>query len=289
MPPNSLRSSRLRTTLFVLLLLALALGVWSVAVEPRQLRVHEVSVAVPDWPPTLAGLRVALLTDLHVGSPYIDLEKLARVVSLTNGAKPDLILILGDLMIDDVLGGKRILPEASAPLLGRLRAPLGVYAVLGNHDAWFDGPRVAAALNRTGVAVLDDESRPLDFRSNRLWIAGIGDFWTGRHDISRALRGIPPGEPVLAFTHNPDLFPQIPQRVGLTVAGHTHGGQVALPFLGRPIVPSRYGQRYAIGLVSERGRRLYVSPGIGTSIIPVRFRVPPEITILRLVAGRPER
>jgi predicted MPP superfamily phosphohydrolase len=102
--------------------------------------------------------------------------------------------------------------------------------------------------------------------------------------IPRALARVPADEPVLLLTHNPDVFPDVPPRVALTLAGHTHGGQVALPILGRPVVPSRYGQRYAYGLVVEGGRALFVSPGIGTSLLPVRFRVPPEISMVTLAA-----
>jgi hypothetical protein len=116
----------------------------------------------------------------------------------------------------------------------------------------------------------------------RFWIAGVADLWTRPVNIPRALSGVPAEEPVLLLTHNPDVFPDVPARVALTLAGHTHGGQVALPFVGRPILPSRYGQRYAYGLVVEEGRALFVSPGIGTSLLPVRFRVPPEISIVTL-------
>jgi predicted MPP superfamily phosphohydrolase len=115
-----------------------------------------------------------------------------------------------------------------------------------------------------------------------VWVAGVGDLWTRDVDFGSALRAVPEGEPVVLLTHNPDVFPGVPARVALTLAGHTHGGQVALPLVGRPIVPSKYGQRYAYGLVIEEGRALFVSPGIGTSIIPVRFRVPPEISMVTL-------
>ena len=118
------------------------------------------------------------------------------------------------------------------------------------------------------------------FRSHPLWIAGVGDAFTRPAAITRALAPVPEGAPVIVLTHNPDLFVRVPPRVLLTLAGHTHGGQVNLPVLGRLIVPSHYGDRYAIGHVREEDRDLFVSPGIGTSIIPLRFRVPPEISLL---------
>jgi predicted MPP superfamily phosphohydrolase len=116
-----------------------------------------------------------------------------------------------------------------------------------------------------------------------LWLGGVSDLWEGVHDVARTLRAVPDTVPVLLLTHNPDIFPTVPARVNLTLAGHTHGGQVRIPLYGPPIVPSRYGRRYAAGHVSENGRHLFVTTGTGTSILPVRFLVPPEIVVLELV------
>ena len=216
-----------------------------------------------------------------MGSPWNGVDNLERIIARTNAAGADLILLTGDYVITTVLGGTFVPPQTTANALRALHAPLGVYAVLGNHDCWLDAPGVRAAFERAGIPVLDDAAREID-PSRRLWLAGIGDFWTERHDVQAALAGVPDDAVVLAFTHNPDVFPHVPDRVALTIAGHTHGGQVALPFVGRPVVPSAYGERYAIGHVVERERHLFVSSGIGTSVVPVRFRVPPEISVLTL-------
>jgi predicted MPP superfamily phosphohydrolase len=159
---------------------------------------------------------------------------------------------------------------------------MGVYAVLGNHDWWFDGKRVREALESAQIPVLEDRSTEIMRGRCRLRLAGVSDFWEGAHDVEAALRDVPKIEPVIVLTHNPDIFPAIPPWVALTIAGHTHGGQVYIPGLGRPIVPSKYGQRYALGHIVEEGRHLFVSPGLGTSILPVRFLVPPEISIVRI-------
>jgi len=171
-------------------------------------------------------------------------------------------------------------------VLGALEAPLGVHAVLGNHDYWHDAAEVRGALEAAGIAVYDDASVPLSLEACQFWLTGIDDLWEGAPDIDAALAPVPPGAPTLAFTHNPDLFPDVPDRVTLTIAGHTHGGQVRLPWLGRPIVPSRFGERFAAGHVVEAGRHLFVSTGLGTSILPVRFRVPPEVSVLTLRSRR---
>ena len=182
-------------------------------------------------------------------------------------------------------GGTFVEPEPIAEELKRLRAPLGVYAVLGNHDWWFDGERVTRALRGAGLGVLENQAVRIERGGGAFWLAGIADLWTRTPDVHGTLRQVSTDDPVLMFTHNPDIFPGVPPRVSLTLAGHTHGGQVNLPLLGRPVVPSRFGQRYAFGHVVERGRHLFVRGGVGTSIIPVRFRVPPEVVILNLEPG----
>ena len=246
--------------------------------EPASLTVVEERLELA-WP--AEPLRIAVLTDLHVGSPFNGIANLRKVVDLTNAAKPDIVCILGDLVIHGVSGGDFVAPEPIAIELARLRAEFGVFAVLGNHDNWLDHDRVAKALMDHGVRVVEDTAERVMVNLRPLWIAGISDLWTRPHNITQAFAVVPAdGTPVIALTHNPDIFPQIPARVTLTLAGHTHGGQVRLPLIGAPVVPSQFGQRYAAGVVVEEGRHLYVATGVGTSIIPVRFGVPPAITIL---------
>lgn len=269
---------------------ALGLGLWAFYLEPASLRVQEYRLPVPTWPRALDGFRIGVLTDLHTGSPFNDLNKLRDIVGRTNAAQCDLILIPGDLVIQGVMGGTFVAPEDTAQILQELKAPLGVYAVLGNHDWWLDSNRVIAALSAVGIPVLEDRAVKLPHHRDHkrpLWLVGVSDYWEGAHDVKRALLQVPSGETVLLFTHNPDVFPEVPDRVTLTIAGHTHGGQVALPVLGRPIVPSRYQERFAIGHIVEDGRHMFVSPGLGTSILPVRFRVPPEVSVLSLYAENP--
>lgn len=266
----------------ILSLAGAALLAWAVIVEPGRLVVRETAVRSARWPADRRPLRIAVLTDLHVGSFRNGLDRLDEVVARTNAQSPDVVVILGDLVIQDVILGTFVDPEAATARLARLRAP--AVAVLGNHDWWLGGQRVRDGLESVGIRVLENDATALADGPRRFWIAGVADLWTRPVSIPRALSGVPADEPVLLLTHNPDVFPDVPSRVALTLAGHTHGGQVALPFLGRPIVPSRYGERYAYGLVVEEGRALFVSPGIGTSLLPVRFRVPPEISIVTLSA-----
>jgi predicted MPP superfamily phosphohydrolase len=261
---------------------ALGLGLWAFAVEPASLEIRTYRLSIPDWRADLAGLRVAVLADLHVGSPFNGIAKLNKIVDATNALKPDLILIPGDFVVQGVVGGRFVSPEESAAVLARLKAPLGAWAVLGNHDWGLGADRVRSALEKNGIEVLEDRAVRIRRGDAQLWLVGISDFWEGPHDIRKAMSQVGDSSPVLAFTHNPDVFPALRVRFSLLIAGHTHGGQVYLPLLGRPIVPSKYGERFAIGRVVEDGRHLFVSPGLGTSILPVRFRVPPEISLLEL-------
>jgi hypothetical protein len=262
--------------------LSIALAVWGFWVEPGRLVVRRTILSLPNWPAGNDGLRVAVLTDLHVGSPRHGIEKLRQIVAQVNSLEPDAVLILGDLVIQGVVGGRFVAPEVLSAELVALESRLGAFAVLGNHDWWLDAPRVAASLEAVGITLLEDASAEIGSAGRRFWLAGVSDYWEGRHDVAAALSRIPASDPIIVFTHNPDVFPDIPARVALTVAGHTHGGQVNIPLLGPPIVPSKFGQRYAAGHVVEDGRHLFVSTGTGTSILPVRFRVPPEITLLEL-------
>jgi uncharacterized protein len=274
---------RRRALRLLFLLLLVAPFAWGFLIEPNRLVVRETPLALPGWPPALDGMKIALLSDLHAGAPFIDERKLAEVVEDTNGAAPDLVLLAGDYMVGKEPGSRRMEPEVIARGLEGLHARLGVFAVLGNHDAWYDGPRVRRALEEHGIRVLENEVVEVRARGTSFWLAGLADLMTGEQAISSTLARA--GDPVIALTHEPDIFPNIPARVALTLAGHTHGGQVVLPFLGRRVVPSRYGERYAIGHVVEGGRHLFVTPGIGTSILPVRFGVPPEISVLTLRSG----
>jgi predicted MPP superfamily phosphohydrolase len=269
--------------LAVLIALAVFLvqGAW---LEPRSLTVREVALSLP-WPYP-RPLRVAVLSDLHVGAPYYGTGRLREVVARTNAAGPDLICITGDIVTIGVLGGHFVPPDSIAPILGQLRAPLGVVAVMGNHDRAYNPARVSSALRGVGILDLEDTAVVRRVDSGPLWIAGVSDWWSGRHDIRGALAAVTDSTaPVLLITHNPDLFPEVPARVLLTLAGHTHGGQVRLPLIGSPIVPSQYGQRFAAGHIVEGGRHLFVSTGIGTSDLPIRFGVPPTIFILTLSRG----
>jgi predicted MPP superfamily phosphohydrolase len=264
---------------------AAALGVYAGWIEPRRLVVRRLELRLPHWPATLDGLRAGVLTDLHAGVPHARLPAIQRAVAALNAAEPDVHLLLGDYLDASQILRRDIAPQTVADALARLRSPLGTFAVLGNHDWRAAGYDMWHALVRAGIDVLEDRAVRLHSSAGAFWLAGLGDLRYRGANVQRALADVPPGEPVVVLAHDPDLFPHVPGRVSLTLSGHTHGGQVAIPALRRPLLPSAYGERYARGLVVEHGRHLLVSSGIGTSGLPVRLFAPPEVLVLTLRPG----
>lgn len=266
----------IRIFAIALLIAPFLVAAWAFGIEPGMLVVRHATIHAPGEP---EGLRIAVLSDLHIGSPHVGLDKLQRIVERTNAENPDLIVLLGDFVTGGP-GGRRnadfVEPEKTAAGLKNLHARLGVYAVLGNHDWWYDGERVGRALREAGIPVLENQA----LRVGPIWLGGIADLWTREPDVAGTLAQVTSADPVILITHNPDIFPEVPPRVGLTLAAHTHGGQVDLPVIGRVITTSKLG--YVAGEYIQQGRHLFVTTGIGTSIMPVRFGVPPEIVILRL-------
>lgn len=264
---------------------ALAAFAWGFWLEPQRLVVVRTELELPGWPAKLSGVRIALLSDLHVGSPFWDLDALSSLVERTNAEKPDLVLLAGDYQINDVPGGRWVDAEPIAARLGGLKAPLGVFAVLGNHDWWNDGERTRRAFIAHGIEVLEESAKALERDGQTFYLVGLADQLTRSSSPRAVFAQLPREAPTLLLVHEPDVFESFP-RLGvsptLTLAGHTHGGQVWLPLLGRRVVPSEFGERYAYGHVVEGGRHLFVTSGVGTSVMPVRFGVPPEIALLTL-------
>jgi predicted MPP superfamily phosphohydrolase len=251
---------------------------WGFVWEPGRLIQRDYAIALPHWPAQCDGLRADVVADIHTGSPRNGVDKLDRVVAQLSASDSDVVIMAGDYVILKVFLGKYVTPEVVAAHLKPLLAHKRVYAVLGNHDWWKNGTRVRRALESIGVVVLENQATEISLSQCRLWLVGVGDLWEGHPDIRRAFAGVNDDAPVIAITHNPDIFPQMPARASLVIAGHTHGGQVNL-LPGQPSM--RFGH-YIAGPIFDHGRQLFVTPGIGTSILPFRFRVPPEISRLTL-------
>jgi uncharacterized protein len=254
-------------------------------VEPRRLVVARSRLDLPGWPAGRPPLRLLLLADLHASGPHMTAARLGAIVAAAAAERPDLVLLLGDYVGTHLLKTSRVSPEEVAGELGGIEAPLGLAAVLGNHDRKGGSGRMRRALEGEGIRVLEDEAVRIEGTGGPLWLAGVADPFGRRPNLEKTLAAVDGDDaPVLLLSHSPDVFPQVPPRVALTVAGHTHGGQVRLPWIGPLVTCSAHGNRYARGLVVEEGRRLFVTSGLGTSLLPVRFGCPPEICVLEIGA-----
>ncbi len=280
-----------------------AMGAYAFAIEPLyRLSLTHYAFTPSNWTPGLR-LRIAVLADLHACDPWMSIKRIKEIVERTNDLKPDLILMLGDYSAGMNLVTNYVHSKDWAPALAKLKAPLGRYAVLGNHDWWEDktaqrlghGPTFGhKALEAAGVPVMENNVVQLTKDGKSFWLAGLGDQiallprkkygrkrWKGMDDLPATMAKITDDAPVLLMAHEPDIFPKVSDRVSLTISGHTHGGQVRL-FGYSPVVPSRFKNKYAYGHIIEDNRHLLVSGGLGCSIAPVRFGVPPEIVLLEL-------
>ena len=265
------------------------------------MRVQTWALQPQGWPRG-RKLRLVMLADLHAGWPNMSVARVQAAVDLANAQGGDLILLMGDYRASHRFQLDHVPIAVSAPLLGQLKAPLGVHAILGNHD-WWDAMRdgqteaplpTQVALEAAGITLLANKAVKLD----GFWLAGLdsqaalqntrghrGD-WVGKSDLAGTLAQVTDDDPVILLAHEPDIFATLPvhdanRRIALTLSGHTHGGQVRLgPYV--PVVPSQYGARFAYGCIHEDGRDLVVSGGLGCTRFPVRFGVPPEITVVDL-------
>ena len=284
----------------------LGTATYAVAVEPNMVAVTRYAPKPKSWPSDLP-LRIVALSDIHASEPWLDAARLTAICEKANALEPDIILLLGDYRS----GMRMTIREVPVPdwvaALTTLKAPLGVHAILGNHDWWDDlaaqrsrrGPVMGRRmLERVGIPVYENDAVRLEKDGHAFWLAGLGDQLAfvkglrrrrrrgprGIDDLPGTLAKISDGAPVILLAHEPDIFPQVPDRVSLTLSGHTHGGQVRL-FGYSPRVPSRFGNRFAYGHIVEDNRHLIVSGGLGCSVLPVRIGVPPEVVMVDVSAA----
>jgi uncharacterized protein len=278
------------------------LGVYSTVVEAGiRLELTPYTISPPSWPDDIT-LKIAVIADIHACEPWMSAERVASIVDLANAQKPDLTVLLGDFVGNHRFVTGYVAPGAWAAELARLEAPLGVYSVLGNHDWWTaaipsdppDGSRsVRKALAEAGIPVLENRALRLWQNGKPFWLVGLGDqlaLRPGRYeargvdDLAGSLREIRDDAPAILLAHEPYIFPRVPDRIALTLCGHTHGGQVYIPFVGAPFTSKVHG-KYVYGSYSEGPRELLVSGGLGESAAPVRFLRPPEVVVVTVTGG----
>lgn len=267
---------------------AVAAGGYPLFIETRRLAITRRLFPVRGLPASLDGLRVVQLTDIHLG-PWNSVADVRRIVAAANALDPDLVALTGDYVLQSA---DYVAPAAAA--LAGLRARVGVVGVLGNHDWWEDGALSKRELTIAGVRMVDNGRvfvtpwrRITDSPQQGLCVAGVGDLMTDAQHYDQALGGLPADMPRLLLSHNPDVaeeraFIGSGHRVDLMLSGHTHGGQIRFPVIGSPVTMSRYGQKYARGLVQGPACPVFISRGLGMAMLPIRFGSVPEIAVIEL-------
>jgi predicted MPP superfamily phosphohydrolase len=241
--------------------------------------VRHLDVVIPGWPSSRRPLRIAFLSDLHAGSQSGDVARLTAIVHEAASYQPDLVLHGGDFMNMAPIGGGRLSPTAIARVMGRLHAPLGRFAVLGNHDYSYDAAAVEAALAAEGIEVLSDARRTVIFDGHEIDIVGLPDARRLRPAGLQLLESLSPARPTIVLAHDPYWFAHVRHALHFTFAGHTHAGQVRLPGVGALLNRSRAPLRWSYGHIVEDGRQMYVTSGLGSSGLPIRVGAPPEFVI----------
>lgn len=280
---------------FIIAALCVAYGYF---VEPNRLVLREIELKIKNWNPYFNGLKIVAIADIHGGSNHVTEEKIREIVRLTNEQNADLIVLLGDYVSQrhDDRSKLKMPMETVAENLKGLRAKYGVFAVLGNHDGEYSEERAAAELRRVGIRVLQNEVAAIEKDGRKIRILGLKDQLTvaGWKDFSDEMKEVlrrdnQTGD-IIVLEHSPDIVYLITNQLAISpdtkllLAGHTHGGQVWFPVLGSPFIPSTYGQKFAFGHTKENNLDVFVTSGVGTSMLPFRFLMPPEIAVITINA-----
>ena len=284
------------------------LGGYAYAIEPYRHWIQRYDVRPASWPNGLK-LRIAAIADLHACKPWMPLDRVEAIVESTNALGADLIVLLGDYVGSHSVTVEPVNKRDLAAALAQLKAPLGVHAILGNHDWWDDRsvqqsfggmPELRRVFEGAGIPVYENDVHRLTKDGQPFWLCGLGDQWAfyrnrhqgdrprsfgylGRDDLPGTLAKLTDDAPAIMMLHEPDIFAEMPDRVAVSLAGHTHGGQVQL-WGYAPIIPSRYGHRYVYGHIREGLKSLIVSGGLGCSTLPIRFGRPPEVVVVDVEA-----
>jgi len=264
-----------------LILFGLAFLYYICFVIPNRLDVNEYEFEVPFWNEELSKLKIVFFSDTHTDGFFGKLERLEKVIETINAQNPDIIFYGGDMLRGKVSSSLKV--DDVAAVFKKLKSKYGIYCVYGNHDWYFGKTKIQNAFKSSGLIFLENRNLKINTEYGSFWVAFFADYTTRFIDNNATFRGIPENAPCIALSHSPDAVVDAPKKFAIMLSGHTHGGQVKLPFLGFLIVPSEYGQKFALGLHEYDNKYVFTTNGVGTAMIPARFPYNPEICVIKLV------
>jgi uncharacterized protein len=245
--------------------------------EANSLSLEKINIRIKRLPKKLDGFRLIHLSDIH-HSPFTNLEHIIRTVKVSNRLKPDMFVLTGDYVSHETN-----YIEPVAKVLGELKSEFGTFACLGNHDHWTDPEMITDSFRAAGMTVLINEGLRFEARGASFWLAGVDDHLVGKTDLPASLKGSFADEMKLLLAHNPVIFRQaVKEKIDLVLSGHTHGGQVKIRDEEKRILPRR---KLTNGLHERKDTQIYITRGIGTVVLPIRYQCPPEISLIELRCG----
>lgn len=274
----------LKRIFWLCIIIGLSLAFRGCVYEPYiALNVKHSTISVRNWDNNLPDIKIGVISDFHAGDMPFEKWRIEKVVNAANAENPDMVFLLGDF-VNGFFGMSAMDPEILGDILSKIKAPMGVFAVTGNHDLGYGEDKIIPPLQKRGIRFLQNENVKIETSGGSFYIAGLSFRESMAYDMKPALEGIPKGSPLILLMHAPEFYPSFPKDVSVTFSGHTHGGQIRIPYWGavRKTDIVKFGGNDRGLMHSPHGDALYITPGVGTSFLTLRLFCEPQIEIISI-------